>query len=186
MTAWKLLKQGHHITLFEKGEVMKQTSSVSSKLLHGGLRYLENYEFRLVQEALKERQWWINQAPHLAQPLKLYIPIYRNNRRPAWMYKLGLWLYDLLAGKQNIGKHQSLNQQQIQQNCSELKTENLIKGFSYNYYFTTPITKQNITQSFAGLRPLIKSADNPNKATREYAMQQNQNLVIVLKPLHRV
>jgi glycerol-3-phosphate dehydrogenase len=131
MTAWELLKQGHRVTLFEKGEVMKQTSSASSKLLHGGLRYLENYEFRLVQEALKERQWWINQAPHLAQPLKLYIPIYRNNRRPAWMYKLGLWLYDLLAGKQNIGKHQSLNQQQIQQNCSELKTENLIKGFSY-------------------------------------------------------
>jgi len=54
MAAWELLKQGHSITLFEKGEVMKQTSSASSKLLHGGLRYLENYEFRLVQEALKE------------------------------------------------------------------------------------------------------------------------------------
>jgi len=71
MTAWELLKQGHRVTLFEKGEVMKQTSSASSKLLHGGLRYLENYEFRLVQEALKEREWWINQALHLAHPLKL-------------------------------------------------------------------------------------------------------------------
>lgn len=85
MTAWELLKQGHSVTLFEKGEVMQQTSSASSKLLHGGLRYLENFEFRLVKEALKERQWWIQQAPHLAQPLKLYIAVYQNNRRPAWM-----------------------------------------------------------------------------------------------------
>jgi len=239
------------------------------------------------------------------------------------MYKLGLCLYDLFAGKQNIGQHQSLTQQQMHQSCPEVKTENLIKGFSYydgqmddyqlglwaleqakkqpglvikehtevtkldtqgtltladgtivtydqviniagpwseqllkqsnikpnytldlvrgshivieqklnhgyfleipnerriffvlpyqgktligtteqrqalndnitpseqeidylinayNHYFKTPITKQNIVQSFAGLRPLIKSADNPNKATREYAIQQNQNLITV-------
>ncbi|MBE0494498.1 MAG: FAD-dependent oxidoreductase, partial [Thiomicrospira sp.] len=317
---------------------------------------------RLVKEALKERQWWIAQKPtmklplpqgegwgegeiQLATPIKLYIPIYQNNRRPAWIYKLGLWLYDRLAGKQNIGQHQSLTQQQIHQVCPELKTENLVKGFSYydgqmddhqlglwaleqakkrpglvikehtevtkvdikgnlafadgttqtfdkiiniagpwaeqllkqsnikpnytldlvrgshilvnapsplmgieetpkavegwgegeklaqhgyfletpnerriffvlpyqgktligtteqrqtlndnitpseqeidylinayNHYFKTPITKQNIVQSFAGLRPLIKSADNPNKATREYTIQQNQNLITV-------
>lgn len=59
MTAWEFLKQGHSVTLFEKGEVMQQTSSAYSKLLHGGLRYLENFEFRLVKEALKERQRWI-------------------------------------------------------------------------------------------------------------------------------
>lgn len=322
MTAWECLKQGHSVTLFEKGELMQETSSASSKLLHGGLRYLENFEFRLVKEALKERQWWISQAPHFAQPLKLYIPIYQNNRRPAWMYKLGLWLYDLLAGEQNIGKHQSLSQEQIKEACPELKSEKLIKGFcyfdgqmddymlgmwaleqakqqgivlrehcevskidtrgnltladgkaqtfdkiiniagpwaeqllnqsnikpnytldlirgshiiieqnlshgyfleipnerriffvlpyqgktligtteerqtlndsikpseqeidylinAYNHYFKTPISKQSIVQSFAGLRPLIKSADNPNKATREYAIQQNQNLITV-------
>jgi len=102
MTAWELLKQGHSVTLFEKGEVMQQTSSASSKLLSDGLRYLENLEFRLVKEALKERQCWIEQAPHLAKPLKLFIPNYQNNRRPAWVYKLGLWLDGLLAGKQNI------------------------------------------------------------------------------------
>ncbi|WP_198401048.1 FAD-dependent oxidoreductase [Thiomicrospira microaerophila] len=131
MTAWELLKQGHNVTLFEKGEVMKQTSSASSKLLHGGLRYLENFEFRLVKEALKERQWWTSQAPHLAQPLKLYIPIYKTSRRPAWLYKIGLWLYDLLAGKQNIGQHQSLTAQQMHQACPQLKTEGLKKGFSF-------------------------------------------------------
>jgi glycerol-3-phosphate dehydrogenase len=95
------------------------------------LRYLENFEFRLVKEALKERQWWIQQAPHLTQPLKLYIPIYQKNRRPAWIYKIGLWLYDWLAGEKKIGKHQSLSQEQIRKACPELKSENLIKGFSY-------------------------------------------------------
>ena len=69
MTAWELCKHHHDVTLFEKNTLMSQTSSASSKLLHGGLRYLENFEFRLVKEALRERQWWINQAPDLARPL---------------------------------------------------------------------------------------------------------------------
>jgi glycerol-3-phosphate dehydrogenase len=97
MTAWELCKDGHNVTLFEKGALMSQTSSASSKLLHGGLRYLENFEFRLVKEALRERQWWINQVPDLAQPLKIFIPIYKQSRRPAWFYKIGLYLYDLIA-----------------------------------------------------------------------------------------
>ena len=67
----------------------------------------------------------------LAQPLKLYIPIYQSSRRSGWMYKLGLWLYDILAGKQNIGKHQSLTQQQMHQACPQLKIEGLKKGFSF-------------------------------------------------------
>jgi len=131
MTTWGLLKQGHDVTLFDKGEVMQQTSSASTKLLHGGLRYLENFEFRLVKEALEERQWWIEQAPRLAHPLKLYIPVYRTSRRPAWMVKMGLWLYGKLAGKQNIGQYQSLNKQQIHLACPQLKSEGLIKGFSF-------------------------------------------------------
>lgn len=131
MTAWELLKEGHKVTLFEQGQVMNQTSSASSKLLHGGLRYLESFEFRLVKEALEERQWWIKQAPHLAQPIKLYIPVYQSSLRSSFIYKLGLWLYDLLAGKKNIGKHQSLTAQQFEQACPELNSTGLVKGFSY-------------------------------------------------------
>jgi glycerol-3-phosphate dehydrogenase len=110
---------------------MTQTSSASSKLLHGGLRYLENFEFRLVKEALAERQWWIEQNPYLAHPIKLCIPIFRNSHRSGWIYKMGLWLYDMLAGKFNIGKHQSLTREEIIQSYPELKTEGLFKGFSY-------------------------------------------------------
>jgi len=131
MTAWELLKTGHQVALFEKDQVMKQTSSSSSKLLHGGLRYLENFEFRLVKEALAERKWWIEQAPHLAHPLKIYIPVSKNGRRSALVYKLGLWLYDLLAGNKNLGKHQSLTLQQFKQLCPELNSTGLVKGFSY-------------------------------------------------------
>ena len=131
MTAWELCKHHHDVTLFEKDTLMSQTSSASSKLLHGGLRYLENFEFRLVKEALRERQWWINQAPDLAQPLKIFIPVYKRSRRPAWLYKIGLYLYDLFAGKQNIGKHQNHNKASMQGLCPELKINGLVKGFSY-------------------------------------------------------
>ena len=110
---------------------MSQTSSASSKLLHGGLRYLENFEFSLVKEALKERQWWINQAPTIAKPIKIFIPVYKKSRRPAWIYKLGLCLYDLFAGKNNIGAHQSYSKSEMKKLCSELNMNNLVKGFSY-------------------------------------------------------
>ncbi len=320
ITAWELLKQGHSVTLFEKEGLMEQTSSKSSKLLHGGLRYLENLEFRLVKEALKERQWWISQAPDLAQPLK----IYTYTQRSSWLYKLGLTLYDLLAGRTNVAKHQSINKKQIALNCPELKPKELVKGFfyfdaqmddyklglwaidqaskfkklnvlekntlvqsvdtdgnvgyidclgvekidkfdrvinitglwaeklltdnkintnykldlvrgthivlnhgyflevpnerkiffvlsyrgqtligttevrqrlkeknepsekevatlmqAYNQYFNKPILERDITKSFAGLRPLIKSTLNANKATREYAIETNNNLMTV-------
>jgi len=131
MTAWELCKHHHDVTLFEKNTIMSQTSSSSSKLLHGGLRYLENFEFRLVKEALGERQWWISQVPHLAQPLKIFIPIYKQSRRPVWLYKIGLFLYDLLAGEKNIGKHQKYNKVSMQNICTDLKTDNLAIGFSY-------------------------------------------------------
>jgi len=131
MTAWELCKNGHSVTLFEKHTLMSQTSSSSSKLLHGGLRYLENFEFRLVKEALRERQWWIDQVPDLARPLKIFIPVYKQSRRPAWLYKIGLYLYDLFAGKQNIGKHRNHSKASMQELCPGLKMNGLVKGFSY-------------------------------------------------------
>jgi len=131
MTAWELCKNNHEVILFEKNTLISETSSASSKLLHGGLRYLENYEFRLVKEALRERSWWINQAPHLAHSLKIFIPIYKQSRRPAWTYKIGMFLYDFLSGKKNIGAHKKHSKSEMQQLCPELKTDEMTKGFSY-------------------------------------------------------
>lgn len=103
--AWQALKNGHHVTLFERGKLMNETSSKSSKLLHGGLRYLENSEFRLVREALKEREFWLEEFPDFTCPLQIYLPIYRNSRRPAWLVRFGLVIYDVLAGSHKLAKH---------------------------------------------------------------------------------
>lgn len=161
MSAWELVKQGHQVILFEQGQVMKQTSSASSKLLHGGLRYLENYEFRLVSEALKERSWWLRHAPHLAHPVKIILPVYSASKRPAWKFKLGLWLYDLFAGKNNIGSHRSINKREIIRLCPGLKEFGLVKGF---YYFDVQMDDYNL-----GLWALEQAKKQPGMKVLENA-----------------
>ena len=131
MTAWELCKNNQDVTLFDKNTLMSQTSSSSSKLLHGGLRYLENREFRLVREALIERRWWIDKAPQFVQPLKIFKPIYRQLRRPSWLYKIGLFVYDSLAVSKKIKKYKSWSRAEFIKYCPELKSKDLAKGFSY-------------------------------------------------------
>lgn len=97
--AWHLARQGHEVTLHERHRLMQATSRSSSKLLHGGLRYLENGEFRLVREALRERDAWLRRAPELTRPLRIVMPIYRSSRRRRFVVGTGLFLYDRLAGK---------------------------------------------------------------------------------------
>ena len=131
MSAWALAKAGHNVELLEKNMLMSQTSSSSSKLLHGGLRYLENLEFRLVREGLREREWWINKAPHLAHPIRIFIPIYKDSRRPSWMYHIALKFYDILSGSKKLGKTQSFSSSQLLNKCPSLKLDGLKCGFSF-------------------------------------------------------
>lgn len=98
-SAWHLAHLGHQVTLFERDALVGATSRSSSKLLHGGLRYLENREFRLVREALHERDGWLQRVPQHAHPIRLAYPVYRGGRRPRWMIGAGMRLYDLLAGR---------------------------------------------------------------------------------------
>ncbi|MCC6535183.1 MAG: glycerol-3-phosphate dehydrogenase [Burkholderiales bacterium] len=88
--------RGLRVALFEQDDLASATSSASSKLIHGGLRYLEHYEFRLVAEALAERETLLRIAPHLISPLTFVLP-WVAGMRPRWMLRLGLWLYDHLA-----------------------------------------------------------------------------------------
>lgn len=92
--------RGLSVLLSEKGDLAGATSSSSSKLIHGGLRYLEHYEFRLVKEALAEREVLLQKAPHIMWPLRFRLP-HQKHLRPAWMIRIGLFLYDSLA-KRNI------------------------------------------------------------------------------------
>ncbi|MEE2025282.1 FAD-dependent oxidoreductase [Alkalimonas mucilaginosa] len=126
-TAWQLAKAGHQVQLFERDALMQATSRASSKLLHGGLRYLEQGEFRLVHEALKERRWWLDHTPQLTRRLPLLYPLYRQSRRTRWQLKIGLMLYDLFAGRKGIGRHRWLNPTQTLR-CSPQLQSNGLKG----------------------------------------------------------
>lgn len=88
--------RGLGVLLCEKGDLAEATSSSSTKLIHGGLRYLEYYEFRLVREALKERERLLKIAPHIIWPLRFVLP-YVDGLRPRWILRIGLFLYDHLA-----------------------------------------------------------------------------------------
>lgn len=93
--------RGYSVFLAEKGDLASGTSSASTKLIHGGLRYLEHYEFRLVREALKERDVLLGIAPHIIWPMRFTLP-YRRGLRPRWLIRLGLFLYDHLAGSMTL------------------------------------------------------------------------------------
>src|SRR5262245_35496669 len=104
--------RGLRVALVEKRDFAAGTSSRSTKLIHGGLRYLEHFDLALVREGLRERAILAKNAPRLARPFPFVIPIYKNRRRnydlPLKM-RLGLWLYDLLAGQYNIARHRRLS-----------------------------------------------------------------------------
>ena len=100
--------RGLKVLLVERDDLASATSSASSKLIHGGLRYLEYYEFRLVREALAEREVLLRVAPHIIWPMRFVLP-HAAHLRPAWMIRMGLWLYDHLGGRTTLPGSRSLN-----------------------------------------------------------------------------
>ncbi|WP_110642979.1 glycerol-3-phosphate dehydrogenase [Salinicola sp. CPA57] len=97
--------RGLSVLLVEADDLASQTSSASTKLIHGGLRYLEQYEFKLVAKALSEREVLLKAAPHIIWPMRFILP-HQKHLRPAWMIRTGLFLYDHLGGRQTLaGSH---------------------------------------------------------------------------------
>jgi glycerol-3-phosphate dehydrogenase len=91
--------RGARVLLLEQGDLASGTSSASTKLIHGGLRYLEHFEFGLIRESLKERERLWRMAPHIISPLRFVLP-HRSGRRPRWLLRAGLWLYDHLGARE--------------------------------------------------------------------------------------
>jgi glycerol-3-phosphate dehydrogenase len=120
--------RGLSVTLCEKNDLASGTSSCSSKLIHGGLRYLELYEFSLVKKALREREILMKRAPHLIIPLEFILP-HEPHCHPAWMIKIGLFLYDHLAKRQLLPSSKTIDLQ-TDIHGKELQVH-LKKGFSY-------------------------------------------------------
>ncbi|WP_457363582.1 glycerol-3-phosphate dehydrogenase [Pseudomonas sp. TE3610] len=118
--------RGLSVFLCEKDDLASHTSSASSKLIHGGLRYLEHYEFRLVREALAEREVLLAKAPHIVKPMRFVLP-HRPHLRPAWMIRAGLFLYDHLGKREKLAGSRSLKFGAD----SVLKNE-ITRGFEYS------------------------------------------------------
>ena len=116
------------VYLCERGDLASATSSASSKLIHGGLRYLEHFEFRLVRAALSEREVLLSIAPHIAWPMTFVLP-HHAGLRPVWMIRAGLWLYDHLSRRRRLHGTRRLDLRQAPEGAP--LTPSLTTGFAY-------------------------------------------------------
>jgi glycerol-3-phosphate dehydrogenase len=136
--------RGYKVALLEKSDFASGTSSKSTKLVHGGIRYLPNFDFGLVREALIERGFLLQNAPFLVNPLPFVLPIYEGDRHPVGMpfttpggiglgrlLDLGLWLYDALAGRRNVDRHRHITRAEVMRLAPLLVTNGLKDGFVY-------------------------------------------------------
>tara|TARA_R110000824_G_scaffold236594_6_gene425305 strand:- start:6 stop:1526 length:1521 start_codon:yes stop_codon:yes gene_type:complete len=121
--------RGLKVLLVERDDLASHTSSASTKLVHGGLRYLEHYEFNLVRKALKEREVLLRAAPHIIWPMRFVLPV-DEGMRPAWLLRLGLFLYDHLGGRDILPGTKSVNL--LKDHRGDPLQKRLRKGFAYS------------------------------------------------------
>ncbi|MFL5702603.1 MAG: glycerol-3-phosphate dehydrogenase/oxidase [Ktedonobacteraceae bacterium] len=136
--------RGYKVALVEKLDFASGTSSKSTKLVHGGIRYLPNFDFGLVHEALVERGLLLQNAPFLVTPVAFVLPIYEGDRHPVGMpfttpggiglnffLDIGLWMYDILAGRRNIARHRRLSRETVLKLAPTLVSKGMKNGFMY-------------------------------------------------------
>lgn len=136
--------RGYRVALVEKVDFASGTSSKSTKLVHGGIRYLPNFDFGLVREALVERGILLRNAPFLVRPVGFVLPIYKGDRHPVGIpfttpggvglglvLDIGLWFYDALAGRYNVKRHRHVRREELLKLAPSLVTQDLKDGFLY-------------------------------------------------------
>ncbi len=123
--------RGLRTCLLEQGDLCNGTTRWSSRLIHGGLRYLEHAELGLVYESLHERETLLKLAPHLVQPIRLLIPVYKRARRGKFMITVGMWLYDLLSIGKSVPKHQMLDAHETLEELPALNRNGLLGAAAY-------------------------------------------------------
>jgi len=130
--ARELAMSGEKVTVIDKATIGSGTSSKSSRLIHGGLRYLETMQFKLVHEALHDRQELLRLYPDLVRMKSFFIPIYKPSRRPVWMIWLGLKLYDILSGGNREYHSRIISRNKFPIHAASFNTDNL--GGVFHYY----------------------------------------------------
>jgi len=118
-------RRGLRVLLVEQNDLAFGTSSRSSKLIHGGLRYLEQYHVHLVFESVSERSRLLRLAPHLVQPLGFLFPVYQGDKNPLWLVRTGMWVYDALSLFRSPEPHRTLDPAELARLVPELRTEGL-------------------------------------------------------------
>jgi glycerol-3-phosphate dehydrogenase len=131
-TAYDAALRGLKVAIVDKGDWASGTSSASSKLIHGGLRYLETLDFGLVKKTLVERQMFLDSSPHRVWPLRFGVPVFRESRLNRFQLKAGLMLYDWLAAcKDKAQKHRYFSKTAFIDNFPQIQPNELLGGFSY-------------------------------------------------------
>lgn len=131
--------RGLSCLLLEKGDFAAGTSSRTTRLVHGGLRYLETGDLHLVAESLRERELLLRMAPHLVHPLPILLPAYRGDRRPLWKIRLGLLLYDILSMGKGTPRYGVLGPREVLGKAPPLQEAGLLgAGFFYDYQIPFP------------------------------------------------
>jgi glycerol-3-phosphate dehydrogenase len=123
--------RGLKVLLLDKGDIGGGTSSWSTRLIHGGLRYLEHGELGLVRESLRERASLMNIAPHLVRPLPILVPIYKNSRRGPWTIRAGMFAYDILSFGKALPRHRMLSRAETLEEASGLEPDGLVGAAVY-------------------------------------------------------
>jgi glycerol-3-phosphate dehydrogenase len=136
--------RGYSVALVERNDFASGTSSKSTKLAHGGIRYLPQFDFALVHEALTERGLMLENVPFLVRPLGFVLPIYVGDRHPVGLpitlpfglgigleLNIGLWMYDVMAGKRNIARHEWISRARALSLAPSLKADGLKEAFTY-------------------------------------------------------
>jgi len=155
--AWELARRDYDLTLFERGRCGAQTSSATTKMIHGGIRYLERFHFGLVRESLRDRAWLLEHLPSLVKPIEILLPVYDDSPRSRLTLRAGLTLYDLLAGRNNIARHRSLSSDELIARLP-LTPAGLRGGF---VYFDAQV------DDYALARTVVASAINEGAIVRE-------------------
>jgi glycerol-3-phosphate dehydrogenase len=155
--AWELARRGYDVTLFEKGRCGAQTSSATTKMIHGGIRYLERFHFGLVRESLRDRAWLLEHLPSLVKLIEILLPVYDDSPRSRFTIRVGLTLYDALAGRDNIARHRALSADELIERLP-LTRAGLRGGF---VYFDAQV------DDFALARLVVDSAISEGATVRE-------------------
>ena len=129
--AWRLCDAGFGVELHDSGRVLGQTSSASSKLLHGGIRYLEHGRLTLVREALIDRQWWLDNCPEYANAIEINMPVFAKSPRSAALLFIGAVLYKLLAGRRSLGPVRWFGRAKTKVRCPEIESVGLSGSVSF-------------------------------------------------------